>query len=194
MSEQQKPNDQQAVQFIAAALLIGASAEATSKTLAPMLAVPASVLRPVLLLALAKALVPPTSGPKTATRLSDEEEATFRAGYVWAAVHRLMAGGALADEQKFFNQHLDAGKNRHDKAAAVDKAAKRYGATLGWHAKMDSITSEECREAHGRNFNAARVPEIGFPGTVHRHCRCRPGRPFNTSKSVYDVKINRRAA
>lgn len=194
MAEQQKPTDEQAVQFIAAALLIGASAEATSKTLAPMLAVPAAVLRPILLLALAKALVAPSSGAKTATRLSDEEEATFRAGWAWAATQRILAGGTMKDEQKFFNQHLDAARNRHQRAAEVDKAAKRYGATLGWHAKMDSITSEECREANGRNFNINRVPEIGFPGTVHRHCRCKPGRPFATSKSVYDVKIHRRAA
>ena len=194
MAKQEKPTDQQAVHFIAAALLIGASAEATTKTLAPMLAVPAAVLRPILLLALTKPLVAPSSGSKTATRISDEEEATFRAGYVWAAVSRGLHGGTMKDEQKYFNQHLDAGRNRHAKASAVDKAAKRYGATLGWHAKMDSITSEECREAHGRNFNVARVPEIGFPGTVHRHCRCKPGRPFATSKSVYDVKIHRRAA
>jgi len=193
MAQQQKPTDEQAVKFIAAALLIGASAQATAKTLAPMLAVPASALSPVLLLALAKALTPPRAGAKNATRISDEEEATFRAGYVWSAVNRILAGGSMENEQKFFNQHLDAGRNRHVRAQEVDKAAKRYGPLLGWHAKMDSITSEECREANGRNFNVARVPEIGFPGTVHRHCRCKPGRPFNTSKSVYDVKIRKAA-
>lgn len=194
MAKQEKPSDEQAVKFIAAALLIGASAQATAKTLAPMLAVPAATLSPLLLMALSKALTPPRAGTKTATRLSDEEEATFRAGWVWSAVNRMLAGGNLKDEQKYFNQHMEAGRNRHARASEVDKAAKRYGATLGWHAKMDSITSEECREANGRNFNVARVPEIGFPGTVHPKCRCKPGRPFNTSKSVYDVKPHRRAA
>lgn len=194
MAEQQEPTDQQAVKYIAAALLIGASAQATAKTLAPMLAVPAAVLAPVLLLALSKPLTAPSSGARTAVRLSDEEEASFRAGYVWAGVKRMQAGGSIDEERTNFNRHLHASRNRHARSVEVDKAAKKFGNQLGWYAKMDSITSEECREANGRNFTAGRIPAIGFPGTVHPHCRCKPGRPFNTSLSVYDVKPHRRAA
>lgn len=194
MTTSEQPNDSKAVEYIAAALLIGASAQATAKTLAPMLAVPAATLSPVLLLALSKALTPPSTEPTSAVRLSDEEEATFRAGYVWAAVKRMLAGGALADEKDNFNRHLEAGRNRHQRATEVDRAAKRFGAKLGWHAKMDAQTSEECREANGRNFEASRIPAIGYPGTVHPHCRCKPGRPFNTNRTVYEVKPDRRAA
>lgn len=194
MAEQEKPNDQQAVQFIAAALLIGASAQATAKTLAPMLAVPATVLAPILLLALSKPLTPPPSGDRPAARLVDEEEATFRAGYVWAATQRMVGGAELVKEKEFFNQHLDAGRRRHESGVEVDRASARYGPRLGWHAKMDARTSEECRQANGRNFEASRIPAIGFPGAVHPFCRCKPGRPFNTDLSVYDIKPHRSAA
>lgn len=194
MAKQEKPSDQQAVQFIAAALLIGASAQATAKTLAPMLAVPAATLAPILLLALSKPLVAPSTGTKTAVRLADEEEATFRAGYVWAATQRVVGGGELADEKTYFNQHLDAGRRRHESGKDVDRASARYGPRLGWHAKMDARTSEECRQANGRNFDASRIPAIGFPGAVHPFCRCKPGRPFNTDLSVYDIKPHRSAA
>lgn len=194
MAKQEKPKDAEAVKFIAAALLIGASAQATAKTLAPMLAVPATVLAPILLLALSKPLAPPSAGAKTAVQLSDQEEAAHRAGYVWYAVQRMEAGGDLATERTYFNQHLDAGRRRHDRAAEIDRAEAQYGPSLGWHAKMDARTSEECRQANGRNFNASRIPAIGYPGTVHPSCRCKPGRPFNTDLSVYDIKPHRRAA
>jgi hypothetical protein len=194
MAKKQQPSDEQALTYIAGALLVGASAQATAKTLAPLLAVPAATLSPVLLLALSKALPPRVAHPATPTQISDQQEVGFRADYVWTAVKRLLAGGSIKDEQQYFNQHLDAGRNRHDKAVAIERAAKRYGPELGWHAKMDSLTSEECREANGRNFTAGMMPPIGYPGTVHPHCRCKPGRPFNTSLTVYDIKPHRRAA
>lgn len=189
-----KPSDEQAVKYIAAALLIGASAQATAKSLSPMLAVPSSVLSPLLLLALSKALAPPSASPSTAVQISDEEEVGFRAGWVWAAVKRILGGGDLVSEKENFNQHMEAGRNRHQKARAVDRAARRYGPNLGWHARMDARTSEECRQANGRNFDAGRIPSIGYPGTVHPHCRCKPGRPFNTDRTVYEVSPRRRTA
>lgn len=194
MAKQKQVDDTKAIEYIAAALLIGASAQATAKSLDPMVGVPAATLAPVLLLALSKRLTPPSATTTSAVRLSDEEEATYRAGYVWAAVNRVLAGGTMVDEKDNFNRHLEAGRNRHQRASDVDRAAKRFGPRLGWHAKMDAQTSEECRLANGRNFDVSRVPAIGYPGTVHPFCRCKPGRPFNTTATVYDIKPHRSAA
>jgi hypothetical protein len=81
-------------------------------------------------------------------------------------------------EQRYFAQHVMAIWNRMDAAAKVDSAAGIYGDLLGWNTVMDRRTSAECRAANHRNFLADHMPSIGYPGMVHPHCRCYPGRPY----------------
>ena len=85
------------------------------------------------------------------------------------------ATAQLVLERRYFQQHLDAIRVRAIAAMRTDMAALEYGPVLGWHATLDSHTSAECRRANGRNYYAAEMPAIGFPGAVHLACRCRPG-------------------
>lgn len=85
---------------------------------------------------------------------------------------------ALRRERRFYAQHLMAIWQRSQAGAQVDSAAMEHGLLLGWHATRDTRTSAECLAADGRNFYADHVPLIGYPGTVHPHCRCQAGRPF----------------
>lgn len=207
MAEQRKPKKKptqaEAVTIIAGALAIGASAKATATSLSPLLGIPVPILLPILLLAMSK---PMTYGIATlpsasASSESQKLEATYRAHYIYTASQRMVQAKrlgkeeqAFAREQTYFNQHLEAVTNRRNASKAVDRAAARYGPELGWYAKMDSITSAECREANGKNFSPTRIPAIGFPGSVHPNCRCRPGRRHATSQTVYSIKTKGRAA
>lgn len=202
--KQKQQSDAELIAIIAGALVVGASVQTTATTLSPLIGVPVPSLLPILLIAMSKpttygiATLPSATASSEASRL----EATYRAQYVLAASRRVQAAvaagvpreEALAREQRYFQQHLDAVRNRRDAAAQVDKAAKRYGSNLGWYAVLDNRTSKECREAHGRNFDITRIPAIGYPGSVHPHCRCRAGKAFVTSKTVYSVKPEERAA
>jgi hypothetical protein len=79
---------------------------------------------------------------------------------------------------------------------AADRAARRHGLVLGWRAVMDARTSAECRRADGKNFSVASRPLIGWPGSVHPHCRCRPVAAFAGAGFVDDVvtQAERKAA
>jgi len=201
--QKRKPNEAQAVTIIAGALAIGASVQATATTLSAALGIPVAVLSPILTIAMSRPIhygiiTLPSAG---ASSESQRLEATYRAHYVWAASQRLLQAirlgrrdEALAAEKTYFNQHMDAMSNRREAAAAVDKAAKRYGDNLGWYAKIDSRTSPECRAANGKNFSASRLPSIGWPGAVHPRCRCKPGRKHATSQTVYNIKPDRKAS
>lgn len=113
--------------------------------------------------------------------------AAYRAWYIVNAVERLEraerqgpAELARAEEleARYFSLHLRAVNNRLASARAIDQAAKWYGPRLGWKAMMDGRTTAECRAANGKNFRADREPLIGWPGSVHPHCRCVPVAPF----------------
>lgn len=93
---------------------------------------------------------------------------------------------ALDKERRFARQHLEAVARRVLAARQVAAAADRFGQDLGWYAILDNRTSPECRRAHGSNFSAAQPPKIGYPGTVHTHCRCKPGPPHSTDRRVDD--------
>lgn len=96
---------------------------------------------------------------------------------------------AYEAETRFWAQHLHAAQRRTDAARQVADAMARISEVrLGWYATLDERTSPECRRAHGRNFNPKRIPRIGYPGSVHPHCRCRPGVPFATRLRVEDVR------
>lgn len=84
---------------------------------------------------------------------------------------------ALPAERRYFGQHIEAAWTRARAAAQVDSAYQAYGPLLGWYSLRDSRTSAECRAAHGGNFRVDNPPAIGWPGSVHPHCRCYPGVP-----------------
>ncbi len=201
--KQKQPSEGEAITIIAGALAVGASAQTTANTLAPLIGVPVPSLLPILLIATSRPIPHfrvPTLPSATASAENAKMEATYRAHYVYAALQRVhgLVGpdlqAALAREQTYFNQHIEATRNRRKASAAVDQAASRYGDELGWYAKMDSITSAECRAANGKNFSASRMPAIGYPGMVHPNCRCHAGRKHATSQTVYAVKPRKEAA
>jgi hypothetical protein len=124
--------------------------------------------------------------------------AARRAQYVLAATRRVLVAaretrakggsvpgaiaGALATERQYYQLHLAAMANRAEAAAVTDAAAAKYGDLLGWLAKNDARTSAECRAASGKNYYASHMPDIGLPGAVHPHCRCRPVAPWPGGK------------
>jgi SPP1 gp7 family putative phage head morphogenesis protein len=192
-----RPTDAEVLVIIAGALAMGASAKATAATLSPLIGIPAADLLPLLIIAMARPIIygVTTIPSATASAESSALEPTYRAQYVLAAARRLSGlegeerEEALRREQRYFNLHIQAVANRRQSAANVDKARARYGNELGWYAKMDSRTSAECREANGKNFSATRIPPIGWPGSVHPHCRCKAGKRHATSVTVYTIKV-----
>lgn len=132
----------------------------------------------------------------SAMRAEAQAEIQFRAAYVLNAAKRVdtelirysrtdprqRIARVAAIERRFLAQHLQAIERRRQVAAAADRAARSYGARLGWHAVLDERTSIECRAAHGSNFEVGSRPLIGYPGAVHPHCRCRPGPPFRNGR------------
>lgn len=146
----------------------------------------------------------PTTGAHAAVQATYRRNLVRRASYLAQAARRvstsLLRGrdaalSALDAERRYLEQHLRADAQRTvaanqvaAQARTLAREAKRDGSTwnglLGWHAVMDERTSAECRRANGRNFDPTRLPLIGYPGSVHPECRCRPGPPFATDKRV----------
>jgi SPP1 gp7 family putative phage head morphogenesis protein len=199
-------SDEELIAIIAGALAIAAPANATAATLAPLVGIPVAVLIDVLKIAMSRPYTfgpPPDTGVPTAATEAGRLEPYYRAQYVLAASRRAQAalkeGGpavqkAAEAEDRYFNQHLEAMLNRARAANAVDRATKIYGDMLGWYARLDNRTSPECREANGKNFHASVRPPIGYPGSVHPHCRCKPGKPFPTKSTVYGIQPEKRAS
>lgn len=133
-----------------------------------------------------------------ASEQTSRMNAARRAQYVIAASKRVLAAARqaraknasvrdavlaqLARERKFYAMHQQANWNRTAAAGRVDMAAMEHGPILGWLSVLDSRTSAECRSAHGKNFYASAMPDIGFPGDVHLSCRCLPSAPWPGGK------------
>lgn len=121
-----------------------------------------------------------------------------RAQYVTAAARRVTAavtegrakgepaGAAalaqLATERRYYEMHQQAMWNRAAAAGQTDMAAAEHGNLLGWLAMRSAGTSAECRAASGKNYYASSMPDIGYPGSVHPHCRCLPVAPWPGGK------------
>lgn len=106
-----------------------------------------------------------------------------RAAYIVSAARRFDAGGTLDRERQYHEAHIGAERARVESATKVDRAAAAFGPRLGWKAKQDSVTTPECRAAHGKNFMASVPPLVGdgrhFPGALHGGaCRCVPVPPY----------------
>lgn len=197
--------DEQKVMFIAAALAVGASREDTANQLAKPLELSPLAIGIALIVALSRSTSFPESplAPQdSAGAVTNKLEPLFRATYVLNAARRIERGlnkgnsreELLRTERRYFKQHIDAVQKRREAALAVDRAANRFGPTLGWYAVRDSRTSPECLAAHGKNFDATIRPPIGYPGSVHRFCRCKAGPKFATSQTVYGVMPERLAS
>lgn len=200
MTQPAPPQQSQAAQDVALAtaaasvLLSAVVPDSAVQALAPRFAL-AGIPRPALSVAVVVVMgMPPEqsgmSGP--ATRRILMMNLLRRAQFVVSSARRVTAdlsaarsrgeslAGALQQamtrERRYYGQHLMAGWNRMKAAAQTDQAARDYGLTLGWYARLDKVTSAECRAADGKNFRADIMPAIGFPGMVHPNCRCVPGR------------------
>ena len=96
---------------------------------------------------------------------------------------------AVQNERRYYGQHLQAIIQRMQAATLADSTADRYGPLLGWYAVHDKHTSAECRAADGKNFYVWSMPVIGYPGGVHPHCRCFPGRPHAGAAILPSAKM-----
>lgn len=194
--DEQSPEDEgEVTEAILALLAVGASVEATAAALAAVLAVPVSMCL-AFLLALGKAALKAFRGAtvkpkqKSAEWIADMANLRYRAAFIKNALRRIKAAPdwkvALKRELGYWKAHIKAGQRRKLMGKRVDFVAKKHGELLGWYAKLDDRTSGECRAADGRNFKAFTPPVIGYPGSVHPHCRCVPGPPHPGGKMVDD--------
>lgn len=195
---QQQPTTQQQTAVLAGLLASTMPLAALVAGFATVASIPKPTARRLIEQAPSRVL--PAQGP--AARLVAAGEPTYRAAYLLAAANRVrasMAAGktleeALAVEQRFTLAHLAAQDNRARAAAAVDKAAATHrSGLLGWKAVMDSRTSAECRAADRRNFSLLSPPAIGYPGSVHPNCRCRPVAAFANAPMVGE-QVERKVA
>lgn len=195
-------SEDQTVTAIVSLMAVGASVELLTPKIQALLR-PLGIPGDATALAVKIAMAAPINS-RQATRLDTPAvkttvltERTFRATYILNASRRIAqaqkerqpASQILNEERRWFAAHRQNADRRHQKAKEVDVAAERYGDTLGWYAKRDSRTSAECLAAHGKNFNANNRPLIGFPGTVHPHCRCRPGPPHANASLLTSRKV-----
>lgn len=198
---QTPPQQDETIRHVAEILAVGAAAALTAQSLSTLSpGIPSLAWLLALRLAergtAAKPRVPRSIElPSQRTSVAAEQarqELYFRAAYVLAAArrigHDLLAGKsprqAVAREARFAKMHEFARKQRLSAAAQVGRAASLYGPTLGWYTWIDGSTTPECLAADGANFDAAQRPLIGWPGSVHPRCRCRPGPPHPTSRTV----------
>lgn len=150
----------------------------------------------------------PTTGAHAAVQAIYRTNLIRRATYLAQAARRVTTAlprgqnavlAALEAERRYLEQHLRADAQRTvaaqqvaAQARTLARQAKKGGSTwnglVGWYAVMDERTSLDCRKANRRNFDPTRVPPIGYPGSVHPACRCRPGPPFATDKRVERVR------
>lgn len=122
-----------------------------------------------------------------------------RAAYIVAAVHRMNTATqtdtpdtihtAWHQELEYLSSHLQATHKRNASATDLSHRWENAGHPdlMGWLAIQDDRTSPECRDASGRNFNPTTVPTIGYPGSVHPHCRCVAVPAWDTDSRVEDL-------
>lgn len=210
--------DEPSVQQLISALAYAQSAQVVMDALVALPDMSAEGVRLLFLIPQVRALVRvhPHAGAHVITHRMHQHNLIRRAAYLAAAGYRMSTAArlgpsaqarAMAVERQWLQQHLAADAGRvvaaDQVAATARQLAKRaqrepgftWNGLLGWYATMDDRTSAECKKANGRNFDPVRIPPIGLPGTVHPHCRCRPGPPFpvGTDKRVEKVSPAREA-
>lgn len=125
---------------------------------------------------------------RVATLLSRAREITLRGWYAVNGLKRIARAedprAQLDKERVYFVSHQKARERRMAAARMIDEATDVYGPVLGWYAILDERTDADCRNAHGKNFRASKRPRIGYPSTVHLHCRCSPGAPWPNAQML----------
>lgn len=197
-AQQQQPQTPQTasdgeITAVVGMLATGAAAGATAAALARVLKVPASAAVAVLgvigtaALAAFKRDVAAGDGD-TPDAIARRANIRFRAAYIINAARRIATAPdiktAIAREKTYWSGHKTATARRTTMARRTATASRLYGPVLGWKATMDNRTTAECRAANGRNFQVLKPPVIGYPGTVHLHCRCIPVAPYPGAKMV----------
>lgn len=188
--------------YVAGSAAAGAAGSAAALIAAMVrLGIPRPAVRAVLTMGLSigRTVPPvPVGAGKLAQRHTARAEPLYRAAYLLNAAKRLGKAyahppaakpgeappspqealqHALEVERRHLISHTQATRQRSSAAAAVDTAARTYGPLLSWVAQLDDRTTPDCRKAHGKNFRVTSPPRIGWPGSVHPTCRCRPGPP-----------------
>lgn len=137
----------------------------------------------------------PNTGSSAPVQAMHRQNLMRRAAYLVSAARRLTTAvrgrtlpEAISAEKRYLQAHLAAVSGRVRAATAVADTARHHEGVIGWWATLDSQTSPDCRKAHGRNFDPTRIPAIGYPGTVHPECRCKPGPPHASGLRVEDVR------
>lgn len=205
---QSPPQDDQLVAAIAGLLLVGAGVGATAALISALVGIPVQPVQLALrLVARGRMHRPRSVGVGRANSAQADQELYFRAAYVLNAARRIWGrfmdgdspGQALKAELPHFRAHQAAAANRQAAAAEVNRLGSIYGAKLGWYASLDGRETPECAAADGHNFTVGQRPVIGYPGSVHRYCRCKAGPPIAGASSVDAatrrfIRTGRRAA
>jgi hypothetical protein len=204
--------DAAAVAVIATALVSAVTAAAALSAVAALLR-PRKIDRRAMLVALTVVMeMPPeqTGAVGSATLNASRTNLIRRAQFALNASRRLTSdvvearsrgegirqalAAGMARERRYFGQHRDAIWQRAQAAMNVDMAAWNYGDLLGWRTVLDSRTSADCRAANGANFYASSPPLIGYPGSVHPHCRCYAGPPRIGARMLPSARAYAKAA
>lgn len=198
---EQTPQEINVVTAIVALLAIGVSVQALTPKIATLLK-PLGISLTAVEVALRIAMSAPVQ-PRSAKGLDSAEgqtlatEATYRATYIVESARRIQQGlnqktpirQIIQQERVWFEKHREAQNRRLSAAQQVDLAGRKYGRLVGWYARRDSRTTQECLMAHGRNFYIDERPRIGYPGTVHPNCRCVAGPPHRNGKRLPSRKV-----
>lgn len=201
-SPSQPSSDQKMIQAVEAAISTGASATAIVAVLLPLL-YGSGITSAGLSAALGVANQIPVNTAATAAGVAPAlrgvllAEPSYRAAFIFNAARRIsvvMSGTAasydqgvearrdrvetfrqaLVAEQRFWQQHRQAQINRVRAAKLVDAMSVRAPeGVLRWKAVLDSRTTPDCAAMNGQTFTVEEPPAIGWPGSVHPHCRCR---------------------
>lgn len=205
--DQQQRSDDQLVAAIAGILIIGASAALTTAGIAKVTGIGENAVKAALDACGGHPVsMPRPTAANTAYAAAKTANRMFRAAFVLNAARRiakgLKAGQPLKDlidhEQMLWHLHQSATSRRLLMAKGVDAAAQQWGTPspagtlLGWYALIDGRTDGSCIAANGTNFYAEVPPMIGYPGSVHPHCRCRPGPAHVGAKMTYSASAVRR--
>jgi SPP1 gp7 family putative phage head morphogenesis protein len=125
--------------------------------------------------------------PEEATRIriSNPQEAVFRAMYLVNAMKRKVENSAaIAQENHYLKLHVEAATWRRKARSMMNEAEKRWGPLLSWRAVRDDRATPDCLALDGKNFFVWAPPHGVAPGALHARCRCVSGPPINGAPVV----------
>lgn len=199
---QPPPQDDETIKQVAELLLAGYAIDKTAHGVAHLLGLPTLPVLAAIGLAGSgtahrpNARLAGTQGARTAGPVREvrDQETFYRAAYVVnaaARIHASMSSGqtlkqAVSTERPNTRAHEQARRNRLNTAVEMQRLSDLFGPLLGWYRDPLSDSESECVQADGHNFDPAVGTVIGFPGSVHPHCRCVAGPPIDDGGMVND--------